>query len=159
MIAIHSHHPSTALYPCWSSLILAPAFFLFSIIFCIAAQPSNPKVPAMNVNTTIWSFLLSRWKQVVKTSFSSASLQIGSRWSRQKARLQLAHDAAAARWLGLLSVVGFVEWEESGMMVLFVKQVHLQNDGGEAANVDAISAKSAKNMKKRFMILQQCGRT
>jgi len=22
------------------------------------------------------------------------------------------------------------EWEESGMMVLFVKQVHLQNEGG-----------------------------
>lgn len=38
---------------------------------------SNPTVAAMNNNTIIWSFLLSRWKQVVKISDSSMFLQNG----------------------------------------------------------------------------------
>jgi hypothetical protein len=69
----------------------------------------------------------------VNTSFSSASLQIGSRWERQNARLHIAHVAAGARISsrgGDLPVDGEEEWEERGIMVLLVKHVHLQNEGG-----------------------------
>lgn len=70
---------------------------------------------------------------MVKTSFSSASLQMGRRCARQKALLQVAQPTGAARCLRLEEDDdGGLECEESGMMVLFVKQVHLQNEGGAA---------------------------
>jgi hypothetical protein len=94
--------------------------------FFTAAHPNSPMVTAINVNTTIWSFLLSRWKHVVKTSFSSAFLHIGKCWVRQKALLQVLHVAPAARGVSPEAEV----WVESAMMVLLLKQVHLQNEGG-----------------------------
>ena len=36
-----------------------------------------------------------RWKQVAKTSLSSASLQMGRFWPRQKARVHWVHEAEA----------------------------------------------------------------
>jgi hypothetical protein len=45
---------------------------------------------------------------------------------RQNALLQVLHVAPATRGV---SPAGEV-WVESGMMVLLLKQVHLQNDGG-----------------------------
>ena len=42
--------------------------------------------------------------------------------------MQVAQPTATAR--GRLEDGGEDEWEESGMMVLFVKQVHLQKEGG-----------------------------
>jgi hypothetical protein len=118
--------PPTLSYPSCVCAILTPSPFLFSITFLTAAHPNNPIVTPINVNTTIWSFLLSLWKHVVKTSFSSAFLHIGKCWARQKALLQVLQVVPAAR--GVLSVVD--ECVERGMMVLLAKQVHLQNDGG-----------------------------
>lgn len=70
----------------------------------------------------------------MKTSFSSASLQIGRRCERQKALLHVAQLAGAARGsrrrAGLLREDGGETCVERGMIVLFVKQVHLQNRGG-----------------------------
>lgn len=63
----------------------------------------------------------------MKTSFSSASLHIGSRCSKQNARLhseQPAEDARTSR------LADFSVCVDKGMMVLFVKHVHLQKDGG-----------------------------
>jgi len=62
----------------------------------------------------------------VKTSFSSASLHIGSLWARQNALLQVAHVAAGAE----LGEEEDPECLASGIMVLLVKQVHLQKEGG-----------------------------
>jgi hypothetical protein len=118
--------PPTLSYPSCVCAILTPSPFLFSITFLTAAHPNNPIVTPINVNTTIWSFLLSLWKHVVKTSFSSAFLHIGKCWARQNALLQVLQVVPAAR--GVLSVVD--ECVERGMMVLLAKQVHLQNDGG-----------------------------
>jgi hypothetical protein len=59
---------------------------------------------------------------VVKTSFSLAFAHIGRCSSRQKDFLhaeQVLDTARAEDW-----------WVERGMMVLLVKQVHLQNEGG-----------------------------
>ena len=66
----------------------------------------------------------------MKTSFSSAFLHIGSRCSKQNARLHSEQPVFDARSPSLDGL--FAEgWEESGMMVLLVlKQVHLQKDGG-----------------------------
>lgn len=66
----------------------------------------------------------------MNTSLSSAFLQMGSLWERQKALLQIVQEAEGAR--GLLSG-DEVEGEvlvERGMMVLLLKHVHLQNEGG-----------------------------
>lgn len=95
-------------------------------------HPSSPSVPVMKVSTTIWSLRLSLWKQVVKISFSSASLHIGSLCDRQKARLHIAQVAGGARVVsdGCEDVGGTEPWADKGMMVLLVKQVHLQKDGG-----------------------------
>lgn len=67
------------------------------------------------------------------TSFSSASLHIGNRWERQNALLQVAHVVAVDR--------GVVDWskppeecDDSGMIVLLVKHVHLQKEGGAACD-------------------------
>jgi hypothetical protein len=72
---------------------------------------------------------------VVKTSFSSASLHIGSRRPKQKARLHIVHDAAGAR-TSILAPDSLEDaaWDCRGIIVLFVKQVHLQKDG-DARNV------------------------
>lgn len=102
------------------------------------------------MNTTSSSFVLSLWKQVVKTLSSSTSLQIGNWYSRQK---DLVQSAQVRRCLG--GVVGSSAlgkrrlrglWEDGGslagvfgvlfdgpsrgMMVLLVLQVHLQKDVG-----------------------------
>lgn len=42
-------------------------------------------------------------------------------------------------------------WEESGMMVELVKQVHLQKEGGEAAILKVISRNAARSVVRRFM--------
>ena len=60
------------------------------------------------------------------TSFSSAFLHIGRCCARQNALLQVLQFVPAARGGSLEADV----WVESGMMVLLVKQVHLQKDGG-----------------------------
>lgn len=83
----------------------------------------------------------------MKTSFSSAFLQIGSRCERQKARLHIVHVAAGARISRRGGLFGGGELEERRMMVLLVKHVHLQNDGGDAATTDMMSANKA--MMKR----------
>lgn len=71
----------------------------------------------------------------MNTSFSSAPLQIGRLFDRQKARLQRLHEADPPPILGLRSSFGSASRvdECSGlslMMVLFAKQVHLQKLGG-----------------------------
>lgn len=67
----------------------------------------------------------------MNTSFSSASLHIGSLCSRQKALLQRVQVALGARLLSpSFRPVAGLACVESGMMVLFVKHVHLQKDGG-----------------------------
>lgn len=76
------------------------------------AHPSSAPVPSMNTHTTTRSRRLSRWKQLVVTSFSSASRQIGRLYCRQKARLHCAHDDDAARGSGgarLRAVFGEVD--------------------------------------------------
>ena len=55
---------------------------------------------------------------------------MGSRWDRQNARLHMEHDAAGARISNRGGVFADGAWEERGMIVLFVKHVHLQNEGG-----------------------------
>ena len=65
----------------------------------------------------------------MNTSFSSASLQIGRRCSRQNARLHNEHPADAARTSSRGGDFALVS-EERGMIVLLVKHVHLQKDGG-----------------------------
>jgi len=42
-------------------------------------------------------------------------------------------------------------WEERGMMVELVKQVHLQKDGGEAAMLKVMSRNAARSVVRRFM--------
>lgn len=126
---------------------LGPPAFLLSTTFDPAAHPSSPNVVQMNAITMIWSFLLSLWKQVVNMSVSSAFLQIGRFWAIQKARLHWLHEVEEEarpskegggpggerlRRLGGFSVVVF---GVSSMMVLFVKQVHLQNNGGAGGEV------------------------
>jgi len=134
--------PPTGAYPCCVSLILTGSPLLFSSIFLTAAQHNSPSVTAMKVKTTIWSFLLSLWKHVVKTSFSSASLQMGRRRERQNALLHVAHVAPAVRG----ESPDGEEFEERGMMVLLVKQVHLQNEGGEAAKAEIMSAQRTRRI-------------
>lgn len=56
----------------------------------------------------------------MNTSLSSAFLQIGRLWERQKALLQTVQEAR-----GFLSVL-----VERAIMVLLLKQVHLQKEGG-----------------------------
>jgi len=56
--------------------------------------------------------------------------------------LQALHVVPAARDVSLDVDVCV----ESGMMVLLEKQVHLQNEGGEAAKVDIINAQSASRI-------------
>jgi hypothetical protein len=110
------------------------------------AHASRLSVPTINPQTMILSLLLSRLKHMVKTSSSVASLQKEMPWLRQKAFVQAEHDVDAAR----ASTFGEVSsaWsstsrsrkrEESswcsgprGMMVLFLKHVHLQNVGAPA---------------------------
>lgn len=56
----------------------------------------------------------------MKTSLSVASLQMGRCCLRQKSLLQVAQVEEACEG----------DWVDSAMMVLLVKQVHLQNEGG-----------------------------
>lgn len=90
-------------------------------------------MPRMKPQTMILSLLLSRWKQEVTTSFSSASLQMGRLYLRQKARLhwvQEEEEARGERKPGGGLGEGGLSWRgPRGMMVLFVKQVHLQKVG------------------------------
>lgn len=102
---------------------------------------------------------------------------MGSRWERQKALLQVAQPTVDAR-AGLpllLAEDEEEEWLERGMMVLFVKQVHLQKEGGaggvsvrinsnasqsescnlHAASVDTMSTKSASMILRRFMAMME----
>lgn len=77
----------------------------------------------------------------MKTSSSSALSQ-SLPGARQRVRLQLMHEepplpaARDSRRLLRDRDAGFMSWEESGllgpssMMVLFLKHVHLQKDGG-----------------------------
>jgi hypothetical protein len=91
----------------------------------------------MKINTTASSLMLSRWKQVAKTSSSLASAQMGSLYERQKARLHavqvLAEPSAArpSRSEVLVEDLGGL----SAMMVLLLKQTHLQKDVAEAVFV------------------------
>lgn len=55
-------------------------------------------------------------------------MQIGNLCARQKDLLHVAQVAAAEREGFSLRPSG--ELDDSGMMVLFVKHVHLQNEGG-----------------------------
>lgn len=80
----------------------------------------------------------------MKTSFSSAPLQIGRLYDRQKARLHILHDAEAppARALkadGVKSSDGEACSVPSLMMVLFEKQVHLQKLSGAVEQDVSIS--------------------
>lgn len=54
---------------------------------------------------------------------------MGSRCSRQKPRLQSAQVAPAARTSRWGGSKDGEECDDSGIMVLFVKHVHLQKDG------------------------------
>lgn len=84
----------------------------------------------MNKNTTNSSFVLSRWKHVVKTSSSVAFSQMGRLYERQK---DLVQSAQVRVWWGLglsLAVedlMGMLSSSEEGasrgMIVEFVKQV------------------------------------
>lgn len=65
---------------------------LMAMTFWTPAQPSRPAVPRMKPHTMIWSFLLSRWKHMVTTSLSAASLQMGRDCDRQKALLHWLHE-------------------------------------------------------------------
>lgn len=119
----------------------SPAF-LVSITFDAAAQPRSPNVVQINARTIIWSFLLSLWKQVVNISFSSAFLHIGRFCAIQNARLhwlqaveEEARRSRDAGWSGENRLRRFDDFSEvvfgvSSIMVLFVKQVHLQKEGG-----------------------------
>jgi len=49
------------------------------------------------------------------------------------------------------------ECDERGMMVLLVKHVHLQNDGGEAALVDTKRAQSVRKIYTRFIAAATTG--
>lgn len=71
------------------------------------------------------------------TSFSSASLQIGNRCVRQNALLHVAQVAVVDREGD--SSKPPEECDDSGMIVLLVKHVHLQNEGGAAHNQPSIS--------------------
>ena len=83
------------------------------------------------MKTTASSFAESRWKQVVNTSSSLAPLQIGRLYERQKALLQSLHVPRV--FLTLSSGDGVfadddVEVPSSWIMVLLLKQVHLQKE-------------------------------
>lgn len=54
----------------------------------------------------------------------------------------MLHVAPAARGVSLDGEL----WVESGMMVLLLKQEHLQNEGGEAASTDIINPKSVRRI-------------
>lgn len=83
---------------------------------------------------------LSRWKQLVVMSSSVASWQKGSLCERQKVLVQAEQAAGTrlARWVSRLSSSGKSGAErrldsgfsERGMIVLFLKQVHLQKVWG-----------------------------
>jgi hypothetical protein len=114
------------------------------------AQPSKPAVAKMKMKTTASSLTLSRWKQGANTSSSLALAQIGSLYDRQKARLQDVQvrceldpeeeeeEAAeeAAREKRRRREEEEEEEEDLGglraMMVLLLKQMHLQKDVADA---------------------------
>lgn len=62
------------------------------------------------------------------TSFSSASLQIGSLCARQNALLHVAQVAVVDREGASLRSPELCD--DSGMIVLLLKHVHLQKEGG-----------------------------
>ncbi|TFB06680.1 hypothetical protein CCMA1212_000416 [Trichoderma ghanense] len=101
----------------------------------------------MKPQTMILSLLLSRWKHMVTTSSSSAFSQKLMPWLRQKAFVQSAHDVDAVlrAWSscegeeeeeegGLWKRDRWADWcwGPRGMIVLFLKHVHLQNRGAAA---------------------------
>lgn len=112
----------------------------------------------MKAHTMNLSLLLSRWKHSVATSSSLASLQKSMPWLRQKALVHSEHDLdldrgecgrdrAASRggWAAGSGLKTRDRREEelscsgpSGMMVLFLKQVHLQNVGAAGVSVLAL---------------------
>jgi hypothetical protein len=135
-------------------------FFRTSTTLRIPAQARSPLVPNMKPHTISWSFSRSRWKHCVTTSFSSASLQFGSDCSRQNflVHCSLQTTIPAAREKRCVAGVSAMELccapaagssfgggggsvfcaggcsceDLSSMMMLFVKQVHLQNVGASA---------------------------
>jgi hypothetical protein len=60
----------------------------------------------------------------------------------QNARLHIAHVAAGARRFRWAVEPSAEAWEESGMMVLLVKHVHLQNEGGARRSLAMFSVGS-----------------
>lgn len=92
----------------------------------------------INPSTITWSLVLSRWKQAVMMSSSLAFLQMGRFCAMQNARLHWLQAAAAGargsrsaeeRVSRLGADAGLV-LGVSSMMVLLVKHVHLQKEGG-----------------------------
>lgn len=91
---------------------------------------------------------------------------MGNRCERQKALLQVAHVVDVDRGVVWSNPP---EYDDSGIIVLLVKHVHLQNEGGatydqhsriiisclreylQAAKVDTMNAQSAKKMYSRFI--------
>lgn len=111
----------------------------------------------MNPQTMILSLLLSRWKHMVCTSASLASLQMSRFCARQKALVHCEQDPLAARGATFESLFSWrtpnigtasrgakreladlrseAAWSSvllassRGTIVLFLKQLHLQKDG------------------------------
>jgi len=120
----------------------------------------------MKIKTTAWSFLESRWKQVVNISSSSACWHFGRLYSIQNLRLQ----SLQLRALFILSPLSSLtrarsslplkslDWDcrfggPSSIIVLFEKQVHLQNDVGFDANMAGMQdRRSRKHTRCRFTL-------
>jgi len=96
-------------------------------------------VPRINPQTMILSLLLSLWKHMVWTSSSAASLQMSTlRLLRQNALVHCEHEDDADLWSRVSWDGGFrskyfpglsVCCGPRGMILLCLKQVHLQNVG------------------------------
>lgn len=92
----------------------------------------------MKPQTIILSLLLSRWKHMVKTSASVASLQMSMPCARQNAFVQAEHDVDADRSSSSCEGSDVVSIDRSSgflfsgprrIIVLFLKHVHLQYVG------------------------------
>lgn len=82
---------------------------LMANTFLAAAQPSSPVVPRINPQTMIMSLLLSRWKHMVWTSSSEASLQISRFCDKQNDLVQREQEGEVARAASLSLLSGWVE--------------------------------------------------
>lgn len=107
-------------------------------------------MPRRNPQTMTRSLLLSRWKQVVWTFSSVASRQKSIPLERQKAFVHCEQDEEAARlaswWRsgdgrsrGEDSDWSSECWGPRATIVLFLKQVHLQNVGAAVEDVSSWS--------------------